>query len=298
MIEIELSTLDLRYAGHRMRDRAGEARLLALLAERGIEEPLEGVDADGVHILLNGFKRYRCACKLGMHTAPYTSLGQEAAAGIMALLRVSNNKALSIMEQAAFIEELKHSHSMSVADIAEALSRSKSWVSMRLGLMSEMSEVVRKKLLTGAFPVYPYMYTLRQFMRMNGVKKGEIEQFVVAVSGKGLSVRDIEQLAHGYFRGPDSFAEQIRNGNVALPLEQMRQIPPSADGCSEFERVMLKDLELAGKYMQRVMGKSTDRRLRSRPFHAQAHLLSAGLLSRAGAFFQTMRQLHDRCGQV
>ncbi len=298
MVEIELSTLDLRYAGHRMRDRAGEARLLALMAERGIEEPLEGVDTDGVHILLNGFKRYRCACKLGMHTAPYTSLGQEAAAGIMALLRVSNNKALSIMEQAAFIDELKQSHNMSVADIAEALSRSKSWVSMRLGLMSEMSDGVRKKLLTGAFPVYPYMYTLRQFMRMNGVKKGEIEQFVMAVSGKGLSVRDIEQLAHGYFRGPDSFAEQIRNGNVALPLEQMRQIPPSADGCSEFERVLLKDLELAGKYMQRVMGKSTDRRLRSRPFHAQAHLLSAGLLSRSGAFFQTMRQLHDRCGQV
>jgi len=224
--------------------------------------------------------------------------GQEAAAGIMALLRVSNNKALSIMEQAAFIEELKQSHNMSVADIAEALSRSKSWVSMRLGLMREMSERVRKKLLAGAFPVYPYMYTLRQFMRMNGVKKSEIEQFVVAVSGKGLSVRDIEQLAHGYFRGPDSFAEQIRSGNIALPLEQMRQIPQSADGCSEFERVLLKDLELASKYMQRVMGKSTDRRLMSRPFHAQAHLLSAGLLSRAGAFIQTMRQLHDRCGQA
>ena len=27
MIEIELSTLDLRYEGHRMRDRAGEARM-------------------------------------------------------------------------------------------------------------------------------------------------------------------------------------------------------------------------------------------------------------------------------
>lgn len=298
MIEIELSNLDLRYEGHRMRDRAGEARLLAVLAERGIEEPLEGVDTDGMHVLLNGFKRYRCARKLGIHTAPYTSLGQEAAAGIMALLRVSNNKALSILEQAAFIEELKHSHNMNVADIAEALSRSKSWVSMRLGLMSEMSERVRRKLLTGAFPVYPYMYTLRPFMRMNGVKKGEVEQFVLAVSGKGLSVRDIEQLAHGYFRGPESFAEQIRNGNIAIPLERMRQAPQSADGCSEFERVLLKDLELVGKYMQRVMGKSMDRRLKSRPFHAQAHLLSAGLLSRSGAFIQTMRQFNDRCGQA
>lgn len=298
MVDIELSTLDLRYEGHRMRDRAGEARLLALLAERGIEEPLEGVDVDGMHVLLNGFKRYRCACKLGMHTAPYTSLGQEEGAGIMALLRVSNSKRLSILEQAGFIEELKQAHNLSVADIAEALSRSKSWVSMRLGLISEMSEGVRKKLLRGAFPVYSYMYTLRQFMRMNGVKKDEIEQFVVAVSGRELSVREIEQLAHGYFRGPDSFAEEIRNGNIAVALERIRQIPQPVDGCNEFERILLKDLELTGKYMQRVMGKSMDRRLKSRPFHAQAHLLIAGLLSRTGAFGQTMRQLYDRCGQA
>ena len=45
---VELSSLDLRYEGHRLRDDAREARLLASIAERGIEEPLEGVDtADG-----------------------------------------------------------------------------------------------------------------------------------------------------------------------------------------------------------------------------------------------------------
>jgi hypothetical protein len=42
---------------------------------------------------------------------------------------------------------------------------------MRLGLIGEMSEKVREKIFRGSFPVYPYMYTLRQFMRMNGVKK-------------------------------------------------------------------------------------------------------------------------------
>jgi hypothetical protein len=43
------------------------------------------------------------------------------------------------------------------------------------------------------------MYTLRQFMRMNGVSGQDVEQFVAAVSDEGLSVRQIEQLAHGYF---------------------------------------------------------------------------------------------------
>src|SRR5881628_2506848 len=88
---------------------------------------------------------------------------------------------------------------MSVADIAEHVSRSKAWVSMRLGLIGEMSEAVRERMFSGEFPVYPYMYTLRQFMRMNGVKKQDIEDFVVAVSGNKQSVREIEQLAHGIF---------------------------------------------------------------------------------------------------
>jgi hypothetical protein len=78
----------------------------------------------------------------------------------------------------------------------------------------------------------------------------------------------------------------------------MRQVPQSPDGCNEFERVLLGDLELTQKYMQRVMGKSQDRRLASPAFHAQSHLLTAGILSRAPAFFQTLKQLHDRNGQA
>jgi hypothetical protein len=187
---------------------------------------------------------------------------------------------------------------MSVTEIAAELSRSKAWVSMRLGLIGEMSEKVLEKMFSGSFPVYPYMYTLRQFMRMNGVKKQEIEDFVVAVSGKKLSVREIEQLAHGYFRGPESFRETIQQGHVGLPLQWIRQVPADPEGCSEFEGVFLKDLEIAQKYMSRVMGKAEDRRLKTRVFHAQANLLTAGILSKARAFFETLRKLHDRSGQA
>ena len=199
---VELATLDLRYESYRMRNPAAEARLLASIAERGIEEALEGVDAAGTSILLNGFKRYRCAAKLRLQMAPYASLGEDEAAAIVALLRVSNDHSLTILEQARFLEELRERNAMSVADIAGRLSRSKSWVSMWLGLMAEMSAVVREKLFSGGFPVYPYMYALRQFIRMNGVQKQDIEDFVVALAGKKLSVREIEQLARGYFRGP------------------------------------------------------------------------------------------------
>jgi hypothetical protein len=296
--EIELSQLDLRYEGFRMKNPGLEERLLSSIAQRGIEEPLEGVEVGALSVLLNGFKRHRCARKLRLQRVPFASLGADEVVGIMTLLRVSNNKALSLLEQARFIAELKHVQKLSVAQIATELSRSKAWVSMRLGLMSEMSEAIRRQLFCGAFPVYSYMYTLRQFMRMNGVTQSQIEEFVTALSGKKLSVREIEQLAHGYFRGPESFRQEILKGNLALLLERMAQVPQDPDGCSEFERVLLKDLEILQKYMQRVMGKGQDPRLTSRPFHAQCHLLAGGILSRNTAFLHSLRQLHDRSGQA
>jgi hypothetical protein len=62
--------------------------------------------------------------------------------------------------------------------------------------------------------------------------------------------------------------------------------------------VLLGDLEILHKYMLRVMSKSADPRLQTRAFYAQAHLLTAGVLARARAFFQTLGQLHDRSGQA
>ncbi len=296
--EVELSLLDLRYEGCRMKQAALEERLLGSIAQRGIEEPLEGVEVAGCCVLLNGFKRYRCARKLRLALVPYASLGQDEAVGILSLLRTSNHRSLSLLEQAGFIDQLKNLRHLSVAEIAAELSRSKSWVSMRLGLIAEMSDPVRQQLFAGAFPVYSYMYTLRQFMRLNGVAASQIEEFVLAVSGHHLSVREVEQLAHGYFRGPESFRQEIRKGNLALPLERMRQVPTGPDACNEFERVLLQDLELTQKYMQRVMGKSQDPRLQTRAFHALSHLLTGGILSRSQAFSHTLKQLHDRNGQA
>jgi hypothetical protein len=303
--EIEMSVLDLRYESCRMRDPRLEGRLLSSIAERGIEQPLEGVAVgeDGHSVLLNGFKRYRCARKLGKATVPYTSLGGDEVMGILNLLRPSNTKAMNILEEARFIDELAKGRAMSVAEIAAELSRSKAWVSMRLGLIARMSPAVSEELFAGRFAVYAYMYSLRPFMRMNGVGREEIDSFVKAVSGKNLSVREIEQLAHGFFRGPESFRREILAGNLALSLEQVAEAAAEAaahpDVCSEFERVLLGDLELVSKYMQRVMGKSrNDSRLKSRAFFAQCHLLSAGILSRSSAFIASIRELHDRSGQA
>ena len=294
---VELSTLNPRYEGYRLRDEAREARLLASLAARGIEEPLQGVDTTSGRFLLNGFKRYRCARKLGIQTVPYESLGEEEAAGIVRLMRASRDQALGILEQARFVVDLLTLHELSLSEVAELLSRSKAWVSMRRGLLEEMGEPIQRILFAGAFPVYSYMYTLRPFRRMKSVTRRQQEQFVESVAGKGLSVREIGLLADGYFRGPPALQEAIAAGKLGWTLAQMKGVPADGEGANEFERVLLKDLETVERLMRRVLVKCQSLELQSRVFFAQAHLLTGSLLAHCETFEERLKVFHDRCGR-
>jgi hypothetical protein len=212
------------------------------------------------------------------------------------LLRGSPQQNLHILEQARFVDELKSQHGMSLAEIARQLSRSKAWVSLRLGLIAPLSPVAREALFSGAFPVYSYLYSLRRFRRVNS--QAEVDQFIGALRGQKLSVREIEGLAHGFFRGPEFFRKEILRGNFGLALEQMQQAPADPDSCSELERVFLHDLELTQKTMTRVITKSADPRLQSPAFLAQCNLLTAILLSQNQAFVKTLRHLHDHTAKT
>lgn len=296
--QIEVTDLDLRYENHRLKSPGSEKIMLNSILENGIRDPLQGVDIRDCKILLDGFKRYRCAKKLNIGIVPYISLGSDEALAIIQLIRLSNAKSLSIVEQARWIDELKTVYQMGTADIARLLEKSKSWVSMRSGIITEMSNCVKDNIFKGKFPVYSFMYTLRQFMRMNGTKGKEIDQFVESVAGKGLSTRDIELLAHGYFKGPDEFRQQIRNGNLSWGLKSLKESIPVRKDCTEVERAMLTNLELTQKYIQRLTVKFKDDRYKTGAFYAQANLLSGGILRQLDTFTKGLRDFHDKSGQA
>ena len=295
---IERSSLDLRYEGHRLRSAAAEARLLASIAERGIEEPLAGVDTPQGRLLLDGFRRNRCAGKLRIECVPYVCWGKDETQGIASLLSARRQRTLSILEQARFVDELLSTHGMTIADVAEMLSRSKAWVSARRNLLAQMSPPIQKILLRGTFPIYSYMVTLRPFMRMNGSGQAEVERFVQSVAGSKLSIREIELLAHGYFRGSPSLRQAIDQGNWKWTLQQMQSVPEDPESLSDFERGMLRELERLLQGMQKVMTRCDSPRLQARDFFAQANLLLASLLGRRDSFFEKMEQFYDRTGHA
>lgn len=296
--QVEISSLDLRYQDCRMRCSGAEKALLLSILDKGIRDPLQGIDTEQCRILLDGFKRYRCANKLGIGIVPYSSLSSDEATGIIELIRMSNATSLSILEQAKLIDELKSVHHMSVSEIARLVDKSKGWVGMRVGIIGQMSPLVMSKIFGGKFPVYAYMYTLRPFIRMNGINKNEIDEFVGSVAGKKLSIRDIELLAHGFFKGSDELRRQIKSGNILWALSRLKDTSANAGDCTELERQTLRDLEITQKYMQRVTYKSFDKRLKNNTFFAQANLLTGGILRQLDAFTQAIRQFYDRSGQA
>ena len=296
--QVENSGLDLRYEDYRMKSSGAEKALLVSILEKGIRDPLQGVDTKQARILLDGFKRLRCAKKLGISMAPYASMGADEVLGIIELIRISNAKSLSILEQARFVDELKSVHKMSTAEIAGLLERSKAWVSVRSGIIHEMSDYVLDQIFKGRFPVYAYMYILRPFIRINGVKTDEVHEFVRSVSGKNLSIRAIGLLANGYFRGPEALREQIKNGHITWALGHLKESETAPSGCSQMESAMIRDLEIVSKYMQRVMMKTKHPKYKTKAFFAQANLLTGGIISQLDSFSTALRAFHDRTGQA
>jgi hypothetical protein len=293
--EVEITSVDLRYERCRVRNLRAERELMAEISMRGIDRPLAGVESGARWVLIDGFKRFRCARTLGMGSVPCVSLGADEAAGILEVLKAPGWRPLGFLEEARFLQELRCAHNMSLGEIAASLGRSKGWVSVRLSSLAEMSEAVRDAVFRGSFPAHAYTHVVRPFARANGIATtSSIDAFVRATSGRGLSTREIARLAEGYFRGPDELRRQIEAGHLAMALNELVGARPSG-GCSARERACLKDLEQLAEAMARLPGHAADSRLNSGAFRAQAQVLLAGVLARAGDFLDGMRRFHGRC---
>jgi len=278
-----------------VRDPRLEEALLSNIRLRGIEAPLSGMDVEGCRILLDGFKRCRCARKLEIQTVPYEVIADDERTGLLHLLQRKKMRRSCALEEAGFVRLLIEACGMSDVEVACALGRSRGWVSMRTRMLREITDGVAREIYRGRFPAYSYTYVLRRFIRMNGVDSEAIESFVRAVSGRRLTHRQIARLGHAYFEGPASMRGEIEAGNLALVLGCMERA--IADGISERERSCLLGMERLLEGYGRLETMSHEASLSSPSFRAQAHILLTKILARVGAFTEAMRRFHDRCGE-
>ncbi len=300
MKTVEMAQIDLSHEGCRLRDRIRERALLSSISARGIMEPIQGVWTEGGgFLLLDGFKRYRCAKQLKIEAVACHGIADEVASGILKLIRTSNDFSLHLIEQSQLVTELHEKHRMGTMQIAIQLERSPAWVSMRLGLLKEMSPTVKKEVFSGRFPARSFMYTVRQFTRVNKVSGEDVDNFVKAVSGEDLSGRAVDSLARAYFQGGNHFREQILKGNFSWTLERMEKMGQAraADSAvmGQTEMDFLKELEIAQKYEGRLIRRSLLEIKASNAFYAEAELLSGGIVRQEDAYREAVRRIYDRC---
>ena len=295
MEQIEARHIDRSYEKFRLKDKNREKNLLESIINHGVNEPLKCIyKGDDNYILLDGFKRLRCCGMIKLSIVPVTCLGNDEVSAMLHLIRMSNSNNLNILEQAAFVDELYQKHKLSVKEIAYQVERSPSWVSVRLGILHEMSDIVREAIFSGSFPVRSYMYTLRQFTRVNKISKNDMDEFVKAVSGKNLSTRNIETLVYGYFRGGKHLKSQIESGNISWTLKQMSRINTLTEEekmlLNETELKTIRELEIVQKYMEKTGHNLKNRELKSESFLNTAAMLIKGILSRIDNFKKTLQE--------
>jgi predicted transcriptional regulator len=301
METIELNRLDLRLEHTRTRKNAVEQVLLQSIAQSGILDPLHvagGAD-EQEYILLDGFKRYRCARKLGIGMAPAECIAGDLASGILTMIRRSDGgSGITTLEQAALIEELYKRCGLTIYDIAQKLDRSPSWVSMRLGMIEELSDLVREKIMSGAFPARAYLYGIKGFTRVNNIASQRVDAFVGAVSGKGLSTRELFVLSRAYFTGGPAIERLIREGDARRALQLLCVDPEGGEdpALCERERRFIKDLAATSACINRIIGSAVDESDWTALFMQYVNLWSRTILKHLEDFKAVIHELYNRSG--
>ncbi len=164
-----------------------------------------------------------------------------------------------------------------------------------------MGEATRNSIMSGSFPGWSYFYTLLPFTRVNGSNaKSEVDEFVSLTSGKGLSTREIEMLASGFFRGGDEMKKQLRSGDLAWVLEGMRKRKSDSESAelTDIENRCVRELEIIGGCMGRLGMKLPSMDIKKPAFCARADLLADQVLSKVNPFTKVLKEFYDRCRQA
>lgn len=301
METVEISALDTRYEGLRLKDKRRERLLYLSILENGILEPLYVIEEPGHHlVLLDGHKRLRGARRCNIHRLPVSVIDDNAATGILRFLRMSVNKGLTQVEQASLVDELHCRHGLSVSEIASRLERSHAWVSLRLGIWKEMGSEVREKIMAGHFPLHNYLYTLKRFKRLKEVSQKSVESFVRTVSNKGLSTRDIDMLAQSYFKGGESLKQQIEHGNIDWTLRQLKQEQKKdalpADTIADNEANILSWMNWIFINMTRINHGLHEDAIKNKAFFTKGKEVADSIMGIRKRFFDSLRYFYDRAG--
>lgn len=253
-MELELHQLDRRYEQLRTSSPAREARILASLDRFGQQLPVvvvTGGDA-GRFVLVDGYKRVRALGKLGRDTARATCWQLPEADALLLGRLMQLGEGDSAIEQGWLLRELRERFDLTVEELARRFDRSISWVSGRLGLVSELPEPIQELVRRGRLVPHAAMRFLLPLSRTD--REGAVA-LSAAIAPLRPTTRQTEALCVAYARGskkarkyliehPALFLRARETGQAALPTSAGEEL--------------LRELGALGGVARRASGRVTE----------------------------------------
>lgn len=223
MVDIELHTLDLRYAELRTRDRVRETRLAAEIGRDEQRSPVLVVESGGRPVLIDGFARVEALRQLGRDTVRAVVLGLGEAEALVLRHRLAADTRVSAIEDGWLLRELVETHGKSQQDVGTELRRSTSWVSRRLALVRVLPAAVQEAVRRGTVSPNAAERHLVVLARAN---RRHCEQLVARLGTHRLTVREAQHLVLAWKAGDATTRERI----VEQPLLYLKTTAAEDEG--------------------------------------------------------------------
>jgi ParB family chromosome partitioning protein len=288
VVDLELHQLELRYALLRIADGERRRRLAASIAEVGQQTPVVVVAASSAegYVLIDGYARVAARKSLRHDVVQAVVWPISEAEALIERHHLATKG--SVLEEAWLLCHLRQAEGHSLDELGRRFLRSKSWVSRRVALATQMPGTLAERVRAGVIAPQAAMKYLVPLARANG---RQCKQLVEALGNERLSVRAVEKLYLGWRQADKTGRARI----AAAPLLYLRALEETGELDDE-TAALVKDLEMVGAICRRarrhVKSVATD--------YARTHVDAAWqATTRAFAHLkQAMEEVHDRSGDT
>jgi ParB/RepB/Spo0J family partition protein len=138
------------YRRYRLADPAAEEAMARSLRRYGQLSPVVVCERDGVHELIDGFKRRAAASLAGMPTLSVRVVAVDDRVAKAAVFGLNNTgRSTNELEEAWIVQALVREDGLSQVEVAELLGKHKSWVNRRLAMLERLCVEAKEELRLG-----------------------------------------------------------------------------------------------------------------------------------------------------
>jgi ParB family transcriptional regulator, chromosome partitioning protein len=208
-MQVELSDVELRYAGRRVRDAARTARMRASLAADGQQSAVTVIAAavgTRRYVLVDGYLRVSALRALGRDVVLAVCVELSDADALIMAHRLDETGRRSALEDGWLLEELTQHHDLKQDVLAKRLSRSRSWVCRRLALVLVLPEAAQLAVRDGRMPAHAAMKYLVPLAR---AKRASCELIVINLGREPVTERETKRLYTAWRTADAALRERI-----------------------------------------------------------------------------------------